>query len=602
MSRFFSLLIVLGVLLGSGLAIQTWYLKPYSIDLFYTRFFLRTTLMDPEQLTRLRVLEPLGLEFHNDDLTDASPAHTAEQAQLMRDSLSVLESYDRKSLAENQQLSYDVLLWYLRNQVAGERFMYHDYPVNQLFGVQSELPSFMLSAHRITHPEDARNYILRLSKFPEKFDQLIKSLQLREQNRILPPRFVVDRVLKEMRDFIQVAPDSHVLYTNLGEKLGALQDLPDGLSTALMDDAKQEIENAVYPAYRKLIQYFEGVRFKASGNHGAWALPNGDDYYNWTIAQHTTTELDADVIHEMGLSEVKRIEREMDALLDAEGYKTGTVGERMRALGLEPRFQYPDTDAGRQQIINDFQVMIDEMDAGIAPYFGVRPEVGVTVRRVPVFREATAPGAYYEQPPLDGSQPGVFYINLRNIEEIQRFSMRTLAYHEAVPGHHFQIAIQQELQDLPLFRKVLPFTAYVEGWALYAERLAKEIGFQDDPYNDLGRLQDELFRAVRLVVDTGLHRKRWSREEAIAYMRAITGRPESDIVAEVERYLVLPGQALAYKIGMIKMLELRDRAQRKLGNKFDLREFHDRVLTSGAVPLVVLEQQVDRYIDEARRR
>ena len=600
MPGFFRVVLLLSLAIGTGLAVQTWYFKPYSIDLFYNRVFLRAALMDPELLTRLRVLEPLSLEFHNDDLTDASPRHTEAQAKLMRDSLEVLEDYDRDALTDDQQLSYDVLHWYLKNQVEGERFIYHNYPVNQLFGVQSDLPSFMLSAHQIGHPEDARNYILRLSRFPEKFAGLIESLQLREQRRILPPRFAVDKVLEEMRAFIAVPPTEHVLYTNLSDKLAGLEDLPDGLGAALLEDAANEIEASVYPSYRQLIQYFERLRFKAAENHGVWALPSGSDFYNWTIAQHTTTRLDAESIHEIGLNEVKRIEREMDALLDAEGYRSGTVGERMRALGQESRFRFPDTAAGRAQIINEFQVIIDQIDAGIDPYFGVRPKVGVEVRRVPEFRERTAPGAYYEQPPLDGSQPGVFFVNLRNTDEVQRFSMRTLAYHEAVPGHHFQIAIQQELTGVPIFRKVLPFTAFVEGWALYAERLAKEMGFTEDPYDDLGRLQDELFRAVRLVVDTGLHHKRWSREEAIAYMRAITGRPETDIVAEVERYLVLPGQALAYKIGMLRMLELRDRARRRLGNRFDIKAFHDRVLSGGSLPLTVLEREVDRYISDAR--
>lgn len=599
-SKLFSLILAAALIAGVVLAVQFWWFKPYSVELFYKRVFIRFALEDPELLTRLRVLEPLGFYFHNDDLTDVSPAHERKLAQLSAQALETLESYDRSDLSPEEATSYDVLHWYLQDRVEGAEFMFHNYPVNQLDGVQSSLPSLLLSAHQITHPEDARAYIIRLSKFQEKFEQLLEGLELREQMRLLPPRFVVDRVIREMRAFIAAPVTEHVLYSNLAEKLERLQDVPDGLREALLQDAKSELESSVYPAYRMLIQYFEQLARRPLGNDGVWALPYGGDYYNWTIRHHTTTKLSAEEIHSIGIDEVQRIEREMDELLDQQGYKQGTVGERMAMLGDDPRFSYPDTEAGRAQILSDFQTIIDDASTRIEPYFHNRPAVGVEVRRVPEFRERSSPGAYYEQPPLDASQPGVFYVNLRNLKEIQRYTMRTLAYHEAVPGHHFQIAVQQERQDLPLFRRVLPFTAYVEGWALYAEYFAKEMGMQDQPFDDLGRLRDELFRAVRLVVDTGLHHKRWRREEAIAYMRGITGMPESDIVAEVERYLVLPGQALAYKIGMLKFLELRQRAQRHLGSRFDIRDFHDAVLNAGAMPLTVLDQEIERYIDRAR--
>ena len=259
---------------------------------------------------------------------------------------------------------------------------------------------------------------------------------------------------------------------------------------------------------------------------------------------------------------------------------------------------YPDTDAGRAAIIADFTRIIEEVDAGIGEHFNVRPKMGVKVERVPEFREKTAPGAYYNPPAFDGSRPGIFYINLRNTAEVARFGMRTLAYHEAIPGHHFQTTIQQELTGVPTFRKMLPFTAFSEGWALYTEQLAWELGFQDRPLDNLGRLQGEMMRAVRLVVDTGMHDKRWTREQAIAYMLEKTGMPETDVVAEIERYLVMPGQALAYKVGMQKILELRERAKSKLGDDFDLAAFHDLVLTGGDLPLALLEARVDAWIAE----
>jgi uncharacterized protein (DUF885 family) len=268
----------------------------------------------------------------------------------------------------------------------------------------------------------------------------------------------------------------------------------------------------------------------------------------------------------------------------------------MTALGEDERFLYPDTDEGRAAILADFQTLIDDISAGLDPVFDVRPRMGVKVERIPPFKEQGSPGAYYNPPALDGSRPGIFYMNLRNVKEVAKFGMRTLAYHEAIPGHHFQIAIAQELSGVPTFRRVTYQTAYVEGWALYAERLAKELDYLQDPYDDLGRLQAEMFRSVRLVVDTGLHAKRWTREQAIAYMQEKTGMPQTDVVAEIERYLVIPGQALAYKIGMLKLLELRARAQEQLGERFDIRQFHNLVLQNGSMPLSILERVVDGWI------
>ena len=325
-------------------------------------------------------------------------------------------------------------------------------------------------------------------------------------------------------------------------------------------------------------------------------MPDGGRYYQYEIESNTTTTMAADAIHELGLAEVARINREMDRILIDAGYAEGTVAERLRALAKSPAQLYPDTDEGRAQILADYAAIIDEITAGLPAWFGVKPNAAVVVKRVPPFTEKTAPSAYYFAPPLDNSQPGVFFVNLRDMREQPKYRMRTLAYHEAVPGHHLQTVIAQQQTDLPFFRSIIPFTAYLEGWALYAERLAWEAGYEKDPLDNLGRLQDEMFRAVRLVVDTGLHAKRWAREQAIDYMVRNTGMTESEVVTEVERYLVNPGQALAYKVGMMRILALRERARAELGSKFDLREFHDEVLKNGAVPLTVLQHIVDQYI------
>ncbi|RZK34130.1 MAG: DUF885 domain-containing protein, partial [Hymenobacter sp.] len=295
--------------------------------------------------------------------------------------------------------------------------------------------------------------------------------------------------------------------------------------------------------------------------------------------------------------EVARITAEMQAILRAQ-HEAGadSVGPTMARLGEEPRFLYPDTDAGRAQILTDYRQILTAVDKGLAPAFRIRPRAKLAVARVPEFKQKTSPGAYYNPAAFDNSRPGTFYANLYDVKATPKFGMRSLAYHEGIPGHHFQIGIAQELTGLPTFRQVIPFTAYSEGWALYAERLAWELGFEKDPYDNLGRLRDELFRAVRLVVDTGMHDRRWTREQAIRYMRQKTGMAESDVEAEIERYIVMPGQACAYKVGMLKILELRERAKQQLGAKFDLRDFHDAVLKNGAMPLEVLEQVVNDYI------
>jgi uncharacterized protein (DUF885 family) len=349
-----------------------------------------------------------------------------------------------------------------------------------------------------------------------------------------------------------------------------------------------------------LIAYFESLKPKATANHGAWALPDGENYYAWEVASNTTTDMTPDQIHALGLSEVARIAAEMDQILRDAGYTEGSIGARVQALAKAPEQLYSDTDEGRAQILKDYQTIIDEISANLGDYFSVQPKAKVKVVRVPEFSEKTAPGAYYQPPSLDGERPGTFYANLRSVAEIPKFGMRTLAYHEAVPGHHFQIAIAQELKDLPIFRRMLPFTAYAEGWALYTERVAWEAGFQKNSLDNLGRLQAEMFRACRLVVDTGMHAKRWTREQAIQYMLDNTGMGDKEVEAEVERYLVNPGQALAYKVGMLKILELRERAREQLGDKFDIREFHNEVLKNGSMPLAVLERVIDDYI--ARKR
>lgn len=586
---------------ATALGLHTVYGKPLKVEWFFERVFIEYAVDDPEMLTSLGML-PSWLDWYSDDLTDRSPAHERAMQAKLREDLATLRDYDRDSLDENTRLSYDVLEYFLAIQQDGERFALHNYPLNQLFGVQSNFVTFLATQHGVASQADAEAYVARLGKTPVMVAQVMEGLQAREAAGILPPTFVVEKVLAEMRAFTATPATDSILYTAFVEKLDKLpaDTLAPQAREKLLAQVEGAINDAVYPGYQRFIAYYDRLLPLTQGNRGVWALPDGEAFYAWSARLHTSTDMTPAQIHQLGLDEVARIEAEMDAILVAEGLVEGSIGARVQQVAAREDQLYPDTDAGRAAIIADFTRIIEEVDAGIGEHFNVRPKMGVKVERVPEFREKTAPGAYYNPPAFDGSRPGIFYINLRNTAEVAKFGMRTLAYHEAIPGHHFQTTIQQELTGVPTFRKILPFTAFSEGWALYTERLAWEIGFQDQPLDNLGRLQAEMFRAVRLVVDTGMHDKRWTREQAIAYMLDKTGMPETDVVAEIERYLVMPGQALAYKVGMNKILELRARAQAELGPKFALRDFHDLVLTGGDLPLALLERRVDAWIEQKR--
>ncbi|MFU8895789.1 MAG: DUF885 domain-containing protein [Gammaproteobacteria bacterium] len=584
---------------ASLLLAHTIWFKPLRIDWFFDRVLIEVALADPQLLSQIGVLENFGIRGHNARLSDGSEAREQALFAKIRRDLDTLRRYDRDRLDAPRQLSYDVLEGFLELGLEWERWRYHGYPMNQLFGIQNGLPNFMATIHRVDDRKGAEHYIARLSQFDRRLDEALANVQRRAARGIVPPTFVVEKVLDEMRGFVGAPPRENILFTTLDghlESLVAAGQLDDAERAELGARAEREIQATVYPVYGRLIGYYEELLPQTPGNHGAWMLPDGADYYDFMVRAMTTTALSAAEIHAIGLAEVARIGAEMDAILRDQGLTTGSIGARVMQLKQDPAQLYEDSAAGRAQIMADYQAIIDEMDAAIDPYFNVRPAVGVQVERVPEFREGGSALAYYQPPSLDGARPGVFYINLRDMSELPRFGMRTLAYHEAIPGHHFQIAIAQQLTGLPLFRRMLPLPAYAEGWALYTEQLAWELGFQDEPLDNLGRLQAEMFRAVRLVVDTGLHAMRWSREEAIDYMLEHTGMGNQEVTAEIERYLVMPGQALSYKLGMLRILELRARAQAALGERFSLAEFHDVVLTNGALPLDRLEQVVEEWL------
>jgi uncharacterized protein (DUF885 family) len=591
--------LVATVLLGVFL-IPTLWGKPWRIEHFYLRVFAEFALERPQLLSRLRILEPWGLDWFADDLDDQSVGFRDRTARQVASQLATLRSYDRSAQSESQRLSTDVLDGFLAIQAEGERFRFHDYPVNQMDGIQNELPDFMLNVHQIASKSDAEAYLARLSKFGVAFDQVIAGLAHRESLGVLPPRFVFERVLDGIGRFLETPPAQHVLATDFAARLERVAGLSEPDREQLVASARDELERTVYPAYRRLAAQLEGMRERAGTEDGVWHLPDGDAFYRWCVRLHTTTQRTPEEIHERGLAEVARIQAEMREILRAEGIPADDLAKAIRGLGSDPRFLFPDTEEGREQILAGYRAIIDDAGMRLPALFGRLPRARVAVERVPAFKEEGAARAYYELPPFDGSKPGIFYANLRHTAEHPKFGMRTLAYHEAIPGHHLQIAIAQELEGVPFFRRVVPFTAFIEGWALYAERLAAEQGFHPTAFDRLGQLVAEVFRAARLVVDTGIHAKRWTREQAIDYLAANTGMAPTEVVAEVERYIVMPGQALAYTTGQLEILDLRERARRELGSRFDLRAFHDLVLGSGALPLTLLSRNVDAWI-AARR-
>lgn len=586
--------------------------KPFSIRLFYDKIFVEFAISDPEVVTQMAI--PVLYDRTKSDLTDVSDARQWENFNKMKETLATLRSYNFENQSDENKLNTRILEWYLAVQAESEAYFYYDYPVNQMFGVQNNLPSFLENSHKMRDESDIEAYISRLSKFEIKFDQVLEGLHIREDRGIIPPKFMITRVIDEMKGFtgqnesIALEEDPNpvkrnILYTNLNKKITEVEGLTEEQKQEFMTRVEEEIRSTVFPAYQKLIDYFSELYQKANTDDGVWKFSDGENFYRYMLKQNTSLNLDPAEVHAMGLSEVERIKQEMWNILISEGYQdtTQNIGDVIQELNKQERFLFPNDDNGRQAALNEYNLILDEISAGLNDAFDIRPKAGLEVLRVPEFKEEGAAGAYYNRPAMDGSRGGLFYANLRDMKEVVKFGMKTLAYHEGIPGHHFQVAIQSELEGQPIFRTISLFTAFTEGWALYAERLAWELGFyENDPFGNLGRLQAEMFRAVRLVVDTGIHFKKWTREEAIDYMVANTGMTPSSVTTEIERYIVMPGQACAYKIGMMKILELREKARSELGEKFDLKKFHNVVLKNGAVPLEILEDLIDGYIAESK--
>ncbi len=586
-------LLLTSVAVFSVFAINLIWFRPFFINHFYDKIFIEFALDNPQMLTGM------GLKIKYNQLNDNWPKANETLLRLLKKNYRQLKEYDRTKLKGQTALSYDILDWFLQDQIASNQFRFNQYSLTQRGGSYQEIVSFMVSLHKIDNLTDAEDYLARIAKIGDYFDNTLQNVRLEQENGVIPPKFIISKIIENLHNIRDPEINDNVLVKDFHQKIDKLTDVSEQDKTLLKQQMKSLTTNIVWPAYDRYIAFYQSLKDQANNKAGVWKFPNGAAYYQQRIRSMTTTNYSAEQLHQLGLSEVERILNEMQNILTEQGYVGKSVGKLMKELGEEPRFLYPDTDAGREQILADYKQFINEIDQGMDAYFDIRPKSKVEVKRVPEYQQKTAPRGSYQSPSIDGSRPGIFYANLYDIKATPKFGMKTLTYHEAIPGHHYQIAIKTELKGLPKFRNFIGFTAYSEGWALYAEQLAWEMGFQDEPFSNLGRLQAELLRAVRLVVDTGIHHKRWTREKAIEYMADTTGIALTDVESEIERYIVWPGQALAYKVGMLKIIELREKAKKELGAKFDIRQFHNIVLKNGAVPLTILEELVENYIQAA---
>ena len=553
-------------------------------------------LSDPETLTALG-MDRGPMAAARFKLSDRSQAKIDADKARFRDGMKAVKAIDRAQLTTDEQTYYDSLEFFGDTVEEGYAFPYgggmfpSPYTVSQLGGAYQQIPDFLDSQHRIEAADDADAYLSRLSDFAKGLDDERARMQADFAAGAVPPDFVIDRTLTQMAAITGTAPADSVMSQSLARR-AAEKNIPGDWAAR----AQAILTNEVYPAIQRQADAFKAVRPGATHDGGVWRLPQGEDYYRFGLKYFTTSSMTPDEVHQMGLEQVAEISARADVLLKAQGMTQGSVGERIAALGKDPRFVYPNTDEAKEELIKELNVQMVAMQARMPEYFGRLPKSPCDIKRVPKAIEAGAPGGYYQGPALDGSRPGAYYINLRDTAEWPKWTLPTLTYHEAVPGHHFQIALQQEKPDTPLLMKVMGFSAYSEGWGLYAEQLADEIGaYENDPFGQIGYLQSLMFRAARLVADSGLHHKRWSREQGIRYMVDTLGDQESSIATEIERYCDWPGQASSYKVGHTTWVRLREDAKRRLGARFDIKGFHDTGLNLGGVPLTVLERTINAW-------
>jgi len=592
----FGLLLIVGIFYLGNLLL----FKPFSLDHYLAKELILEMIDSPESLTYLGVVDRFnwltnhqskisisGLSDMEEDLIDAKKLKTR------------LLSYKDESLSQQQKITKEIAVFDISNFIKEtEEFPFHNYPLNQIGGIHLNSVEFMTDVHPIRNVKEAEAYIDRLNLFDDSFKATLEILNAQKKAGIFPPKFVFDHVIRQLEEFLNFKENENPLRSVFLRKIEELN-LDSEVSSELILKLDNAIENSVTPGFKLLYDFVNETRKKANQYHGVWSLPNGDEFYALRLKVYTTTDYSAEDIHNIGLSEVERITKRMQEIaFDLDYGDQVNVGQLMNSLNEDSNFLYSDTPDRKERVVADYNSIVEETWNISELYFHNMPKSKVEVRAVPEYSEQNQAGGYYMSPALDGSRPGVFYANLYDIKQTPTYSMRTLAFHEAIPGHHLQVALNLENENLSLYRRFgYGTSAFSEGWALYSEILALEAGLAEDPYDELGVLQSELFRAVRLVVDTGMHYKRWTREEAMAYMKDITGMSDTEVRVEIERYIVWPGQACSYKVGMLKILELREKAKKKLGEDFNIKDFHSVVLEQGQPPLFIVEDLVNLMLD-----
>ena len=555
----------------------------------------------PESLTYLGVVDRFNwLTNHQSKISITGLSDMEEDLVDAKKLKALLLSYKNESLSEQQKITKEIAVFDASNFIKEtEEFPFHNYPLNQIGGIHLNAVEFMTDVHPIRNVKEAEAYIDRLNLFDDSFEATLEILNAQKKAGIFPPKFVFDHVIRQLEEFLNFKENENPLRSVFLRKIEDLN-LDSEVSGDLISKLDNSIENSVTPGFKLLYDFVKETRKKANQYHGVWSLPNGDEFYALRLKVYTTTDYSAEDIHNIGLSEVERITKRMQEIAFDLGYGDQVkVGQLMNSLNEDSNFLYSDTPGRKETVVADYNSIVEETWNISELYFHNMPKSRVEVRAVPEYSEQNQAGGYYMSPALDGSRPGVFYANLYDIKQTPTYSMRTLAFHEAIPGHHLQVALNLENESLSLYRRFgYGTSAFSEGWALYAERLALEAGLAEDPYDELGVLQSELFRAVRLVVDTGIHYKRWSREEAMAYMKNVTGMSDTEVRVEIERYIVWPGQACSYKVGMLKILELREKAKEKLGENFNIKDFHSVILEQGQPPLFIVEDLVNLMFDK----
>ena len=579
------------LLLATGGASMWFWFTPVGVNNYINKVTFQLAIDSPELLTYLGAIDNTPLDFHSGKLADYTQEEEERSIEKLRQARAGLDAYGPEGLSGQELLTWKIAAWFFDDLLRQAELRYSGYRVNQISGVTVNMPQFLTDTHVIKNEKSVRRYLSRLAEFGRVLRETHTRVVDDRANGVIPPDFVIEKALVGMNKFIDGGAEQNPLVTTLEPKLAELEGVDAATAETFMAEAARLVSSEVIPGYVAMIDLFESMLPEATHDAGIWRIPNGEAIYAANLRSNTTTQYSADQIHETGLAEVDRIEAEMLDILDSQGVTGADFANRIRVLMDDPAHQFANSDEGRAEMIAYLEAFDQRVMAIAADYFITIPPQPLEIVRVPEYSQDSSPGGYYNGPALDGSRPGRFYINQKNTADNPRWTLPTLMIHEGSPGHHFQISTSQLIEGVPLLRRLSPFNAYSEGWALYSERIAKtDMGlYDDDPLGDLGRLQAEMFRVVRLVVDTGMHAKRWSREQAIEYMITKTGMTDEEVTREIERYVVWPGQATAYKTGQLALLDMRKEAEETLGERFNLRTFHEAVLMNGAMPLDILK-------------